>query len=106
MDDSTLKPQAYASKDKATYDDNVADLASIILFYLRDSSEATDTDPFGESSNTTSIDLANFDSSEVSNADSIFSDSSDITSIDTSFYIDSSDASSIIDSSVFIDCSI
>ena len=106
MDDSTLKPQAYASKDKAIYDDNVADLASIILFYLRDSSEATDTDPFSDSSNTTSIDLANFDSSEVSNADSIFSDSSDITSTDLSIFDSSSDASSIIDSSVFIDCSI
>lgn len=105
MDDSTLKPQAYASKDKATYDDNVADLTSIILFYLRDSSEATDTDPFDDSSNTTSMDLANFDSSEVSNTDSIFSDSSDITSTDSSIF-DSSDASSIIDSSVFIDCSI
>lgn len=105
MDDSTLKPQAYASKDKATYDDNVADLASIILFYLRDSSEATDTDPFGDSSNTTSMDLANFDSSEVSNTDSIFSDSSDVTSIELATF-DSSDASSIIDSSVFIDCSI
>ena len=79
MDDSTLKPQAYASKDKATYDDNVADLASIILFYLRDNSEATDTDPFGVSSDITSTDLSIFDSSEVS---------------------------SIIDSSVFIDCSI
>ena len=105
MDDSTLKPQAYESKDKATYDDNVADLASIILFYLRDSSEATDTDPFGDSSNTISIDSTNFDSSEVSNTDSIFSDSSDITSTDSSIF-DSSDASSIIDSSVFIDCSI
>ena len=105
MDDSTLKPQVYASKDKAIYDDNVADLASIILFYLRDSSEATDTDPFDDSSNTTSIDLANFDSSEVSNTDSIFSDSSDITSTDSSIF-DSSDASSIMDSSVFIDCSI
>ena len=81
MDDSTLKPQAYASKDKATYDDNVADLASVILFYLRDSSEATDTDTFSDSSDVTSID-------------------------DPSFYIDSSDASSIMDSSVFIDCSI
>ena len=79
MDDSTLKSQAYASKDKATYDDNVADLASIILFYLRDNSEATDTDPFGVSSDITSTDLSIFDSSEVS---------------------------SIIDSSVFIDCSI
>ena len=105
MDDSTLKPKAYASKDKSTYDDNVADLASIILFYLRDSSEATDTDPFDDSFNTTSIDLANFDSSEVSNTDSIFSDSFDITSTDSSIF-DSSDASSIIDSSVFIDCSI
>ena len=107
MDDSTLKPQAYASKDKAIYDDNnIADLTSIILFYLRDSSEATDTDPFSDSSNTTSIDLANFDSSEVSNADSIFSDSSDISSIDLSIFDSSSDASSITDSSVFIDCSI
>lgn len=105
MDDPTLRPQAYASKDKAIYDDNVADLASIILFYLRDSSEATDTDPFGDSSNTTYMDLANFDSSEVSNTDSIFSDSSDVTSIDLAAF-DSSDASSIIDSSVFIDCSI
>lgn len=106
MDDSTLKPQAYASKDKAIYDDNVADLASIILFYLRDSSEATVTDAFGDSSNTTSIDLANFDSSEVSNTDSIFNDSSDITSTDLSIFDSSSDTSSIIDSSVFIDCSI
>ena len=79
MDDSTLKPQAYASKDKDIFDDNAAVLASIILFNLRDSSEATDTDPFGDSSDITSIDLSNFDSS---------------------------DASSIIDSSVFIDCSI
>ena len=106
MDDLTLKPQAYASKDKAIYDDNVADLASIILFYLCYSSEATDTDPFDDSSNTTSIDLANFDSSEVSNTDSIFSDSSDVTSTDLSIFDSSSDASSIIDSSVFIDCSI
>lgn len=104
MDDSTLKPQAYPSKDKTIYDDNVADLASIILFYLRDSSEATDTDPFSDDSNTTSIDLANFDSSEVSSIDSIFSDSSDTTYTDSSIF-DSSDASSM-DSSVFIDCSI
>lgn len=104
MDDSTLKPQVYPSKDKATYDDNVADLASIILFYLRDSSEATDTDPFSDDSNTTSIDLANFDSSEVSSTDSIFSDSSDTIYTDSSIF-DSSDASSM-DSSVFIDCSI
>ena len=107
MDDSTLKPQAYASKDKATYDDNVDDLASIILFNnLHDNSEATDTDTFGDSSNTTSIDLANFDSSEVSNTDSIFNDSSDITSTDLSIFDSSSDASSITDSFVFIDCSI
>lgn len=104
MDDSTLKSQAYASKDKSTYDDNVADLASIILFYLRDSSEATDTDPFGDGSNITSIDLANFDSSEVTDTDSIFSDSYDITSTDLSIFDSSSDASSITDSSVFIDC--
>ena len=104
MDDSTLNPQAYASKDKATYDDNVADLASIILFYLRDSSEATDTDPFNNDSNVTSTDLSIFDSSEVSNTDSIFSDSSDISSTDSSIF-DSSDVSSM-DSSVFIDCSI
>lgn len=98
----TLKPQAYASKDKATYVDNVADLASIILFYLRDSSEATDTDPFGDSSNTTSTDLSIFDSSEVSNTDSIFSDSSNITCTDLSIF-DSSDVSSM--DSTFIDCS-
>ena len=80
MDDSTLKSQAYASKDKATYDNNVAYLASIILFNnLHDNSEATDTDPFGDSSNSTSTDSSIFDSSEVS---------------------------SIIDSSAFIDCSI
>lgn len=78
MDDSTLKPQAYASKDKAIYDDNAAYLASIILFNNL------------------------HDSSEVSNTDSIFSD---ITSTDLSIF-DSSDASSIMDSSMFIDCSI
>lgn len=100
-----LKPQAYPSKDKTIYDDNVADLASIILFYLRDSSEATDTEPFNNDSNATSTDLSIFDSSEVSNTDSIFSDSSDISSTDLSIF-DSSDASSIMDSSVFIDCSI
>lgn len=80
MDDSTLKPQVNTSKDKTIYDDNVADLASVILFYLRDSSEATDTDTFSDSSDATSID-------------------------DPSFYIDSSDVSSM-DSSMFIDCSI
>lgn len=105
MDDSTLKPQVNTSKDKTIYDDNVADLASIILFYLRDSSEATDIEPFGDSSNVASTDSSIFDSSEVSNTDSIFSDSSDISSTDLSTF-DSSDASSIMDSSVFIDCSI
>ena len=79
MDDSTLKSQAYASKDKAIYDDNVADLASIILFNNL------------------------HDNSEVSNTDSI---SSDISSTDLSIFDSSSDASSITDSSVFIDCSI
>lgn len=82
MDDSTLKPQVNTFKDKTIYD-SVADLASIILFYLRDSSEATDIEPFGDSSNVTSIDLANFDS--FSNTDSIFSDSSDVSSIDSTF---------------------
>ena len=108
MYDSTLKPQAYASKDKATYDDNVAYLASIILFNnLHDNSEATDTDSmFSISSDIASTDLSIFDSSEVSNTDSIFSNSSDITSTDSSIFDSSSDASSIMDSSVFIDCSI
>lgn len=78
MDYSTLKPQAYPSKNKTIYDDNVTDTASIYPFYL-DSSEITDTNPFSNDSNTTSIDLSTFDSS---------------------------DASSIMDSSVFIDCSI
>lgn len=41
-----LKPQVNTFKDKTIYDDNVADLASIILFYLRDSSEATDIRSF------------------------------------------------------------
>nr|DAG40473.1 MAG TPA: hypothetical protein [Caudoviricetes sp.] len=86
----TLKPQAYTSKDKAIYDDSVVDLASIILFYLRDSSEATDTDPFNNDSNATSTDLSIFDSSEVSNTDSIFSDSSDVSSMDSSVFIDCS----------------
>ena len=104
MDDSTLKSQAYAYKDKAAYDDNVANLASIILFNnLYDSSEATDTDSIF--SDITSTDLSIFDSSEVTDTDPIFSDSSDITSTDLSIF-DSSDASSITDSSVFIDCSI
>lgn len=101
----TLKPRVNVFKGQIAYDDNVADLASIILFYLRDSSEATDTDPFNNDSNATSTDLSIFDSSEVSNTDSIFSDSSDISSTDLSIF-DSSDASSIMDSSVFIDCSI
>ncbi len=102
MDDSTLKPKVYTSKDKAIYnDDNAAVLASMIQFYLLDSSEATDTDPFNNDSNATSTDLSIFDSSEVSNTDSIFSDSSDTTFTDSSIF-DSSDVSSM-DS--FIDCS-
>ena len=75
---STLKTQVNVYKGKITCDDNVDDLASIYPFYL-DSSEITDTDPFSNDSNVTSIDLATFDSS---------------------------DASSIMDSSMFIDCSI
>lgn len=73
---STLKTQVNAYKGKITCDDNIDDLASIYPFYL-DSSEITNTDPFSNDSNVTSIDLAT-----------------------------SSDASSIMDSSVFIDCSI
>lgn len=97
-----LKPQAYTSKNKTIYNDNVVDLASMIPFYLCDSSEATDIESFGDSSNAASTDSSIFDSSEVSNTDSIFSDSSDISSTDLSTF-DSSDVSSI-DS--FIDCSI
>ena len=80
MDDSTLKPRVNAYKGKNTYVDNATVLASMYPFY--------------------------FDSSEVSNTDSIFSDGSDITSSDLSIFDSSSDASSITDSSVFIDCSI
>ena len=89
MDDSTLKPQAYASKDKAIYD-NAADLASIILFYLRDSSEATDTDPFSDDSSTSSTDLSIFDSSDITYTDSSIFDSSDVSSMDSSMFIDCS----------------
>lgn len=74
----TLKPRVNAFKSQIACDDNVTDTASIYPFYL-DSSEITDTNPFSNDSNTTSIDLSTFDSS---------------------------DASSIMDSSVFIDCSI
>lgn len=76
MDDSTLKPQVYTSKDKTVYDDNAAVLASMIPFYLLNSYEATDIVPFSDDSNTTST-------------DSIFSDNSDVSSMDS-----------------FIDCSI
>ena len=79
MDDSTLKHRVNAYKGKNTYIDNATVLASMYPFYF-DSSEITDTDP-------SSID-------------------SDITSTDLSIFDSSSDASSITDSSVFIDCSI
>ena len=59
---STLKTQVNVYKGKITCDDNVDDLASIYPFYL-DSSEITDTDPFSNDSNVTSIDLATFDCS-------------------------------------------
>lgn len=76
----TLKPQVDIFKGKIAYVDNSAtDTAFIDPSFYLDSSEITDTDLFSNESNVTSIDLATFDSS---------------------------DASSIIDSSVFIDCSI
>ena len=75
----TLKPRVNVFKGQIACDDNVTDTASIYPFYL-DSSEVTDIDPF--------------------------SDSSDIACTDSSIFDSSSDVSSIIDSSVFIDCSI
>lgn len=72
----TLKPRVNAFKGQIACDDNATDTAFIYPFYL-DSSEVTDTDPFSNDSNVTSTDLSIFDSS---------------------------DASSIMDSSVFIDC--
>ena len=79
MDDSTLKPRVNVFKGKIACDDNATDTAFIDPSFYLDSSEITDTDPFSNDSNVTSIDLATFDSS---------------------------DARSIMDSSVFIDCSI
>lgn len=79
MDDSTLKPRVNVFKGQIACDDNATDTAFIDSSFYLDSSEITDTDPFSNDSNVTSTDLSIFDSS---------------------------DASSIIDSSVFIDCSI
>ena len=77
----TLKPQVDIFKGKIAYVDNSAtDTAFIDPSFYLDSSEITDTDLFSNDSSVTSIDLATFDSS--------------------------SDASSIMDSSMFIDCSI
>lgn len=74
----TLKPRVNVFKGQIACDDTT-DTAFIDPSFYLDSSEITDTDPFNDSSNTTSIDLSIFDSS---------------------------DASSIMDSSVFIDCSL
>lgn len=79
MDDSTLKPLVNVFKGRITCDDNATDTAFIDPSFYLDSSEITDTDPFSNDSNVTSTDLSIFDSS---------------------------DASSIMDSSMFIDCSI
>lgn len=76
MDDSTSKHRVNVFKGQITCDDNVTDTAFIDPSFYIDSSEITDTDHFSNDSNVTSIDLATFDSS---------------------------DASSIIDSSAFID---
>lgn len=76
----TLKPRVNVFKGQIACDDNVTDTAFIDPSFYIDSSEITDTNPFNNDSNATSTDLSIFDSS--------------------------SDASSIIDSSVFIDCSI
>lgn len=76
----TLKPRVSVFKGQIACDNNVTDTASIDPSFYIDSSEITDTDPFSNDSNITSTDLSIFDSSF--------------------------DASSIMDSSVFIDCSI
>lgn len=73
------KPRVNVFKGQIACDDNATDTAFIDPSFYIDSSEITDTDPFSNNSNVTSIDLATFDSS---------------------------DASSIMDSSTFIDCSI
>lgn len=76
----TLKPQVDIFKGKIAYVDNSAtDTAFIDPSFYLDSPEITDTGLFSNDSNVTSIDSATFDSS---------------------------DASSIMDSSVFVDCSI
>lgn len=77
---STSKPRVNVFKGQIACDDNATDTAFIDPSFYIDSSEITDTDLFSSDSSVTSIDLATFDSS--------------------------SDASSIMDSSVFIDCSI
>lgn len=74
----TSKPRENAFKGQIACD-NATDTAFIDPSFYIDSSEITDTDPFSNDSNVTSIDLATFDSS---------------------------DTSSIMDSSMFIDCSI
>lgn len=79
MDDSTLKPRVNVFKGQIVCDNTATDTAFIDPSFYLVSSEITDTDPFSNNSNVTSIDLATFDSS---------------------------DASSIMDSSTFIDCSI
>lgn len=79
MDDSTLKPRVNVFKGQIACDNTATDTAFIDPSFYIYSSEITDTDPFSNDSNVTSIDLSIFDSS---------------------------DASSIMDSSVFIDCSI
>ena len=75
----TLKPRVSVFKGQIACDNNVTDTAFIDPSFYIDSSEITDIDPFSNDSNATSIDLGIFDSF---------------------------DASSIMDSSVFIDCSI
>lgn len=75
----TSKPLVNVFKGQIVCDDNATDIASIDPSFYIDSSEITDTDHFSNDSNVTSTDLSIFDNS---------------------------DASSIMDSSMFIDCSI
>lgn len=79
MDDSTSKPRVNVFKGQIVCDNTATDTAFIDPSFYIDSSEITDTDPFSNDFNATSIDLGIFDNS---------------------------DASSIMDSSMFIDCSI
>lgn len=74
-----FKPRVNVFKGQIACDDNATDTAFIDPSFYIDSSEITDIDPFSNDSNVTSIELGIFDSS---------------------------DTSSIIDSSVLIDCSI